>query len=383
MVIAKRVWTAFGTTDTFFDGSKCKDSVAYRDDLWSKEELRDRVAMDPMRYWRMYVLGTDGLRDEGSDGDLLSDPWLYFLAMLEWAMAEAQREYTPIISEMQEAVDNGYVGHLLIPFSAALGSNSNGSPFSLTCFRYPADTAEQGQDLEGEWTDEALEHIRRVMTCLGDLLEAWKTFQSEDPRFLDVDVNARYLPNIKRSFNTLDKYHKQLADLKKKLKRSEEKIKQQLHVQVRDGQSYGQTLAILIILFSPLSQVMSLFNMQGLPFALSPVSFAVSLAGIGCMWVVVYWVVMRGIAATTLWGVHARRYLGHATAGTWERVVSFVWRGRLGEVFELEGSRPADGSTPPPQDPPEPGAGAQKSSTWPIFSMRRRNERQHDAGHTV
>lgn len=219
------------------------------------------------------------------------------------------------------------------------------------------------------------------MTCIGDLLEAWKTFRSEDPRFLDVDVNARYLPNIQRSFNKLEKYHKQLADLKKKLKRNEEKIKQQLQVQVRDGQSYGQTLAILIILFSPLSQVMSLFNMQGLPFALSPVSFAVSLVGIGCMWVVVYWVVMRGITATRLWGVHARRYLGHATAGTWERVVSFVWRGRLGEVFELEGSPPADGSAPPPQDTPEPGAGAHKSFTWPTFSMRRRNERQHDAGH--
>lgn len=125
VVIVKRVWTAFGTTDIFFDGSKCKDSVAYRHDVWAKDELRDRVAMEPMRSWRVYMHETDGVRDEGSDGDFLSDPWLYFLAMLEWAMTVAQCEYAPIITEMQDAVNNGYVGHPLITPSAALWQQLN------------------------------------------------------------------------------------------------------------------------------------------------------------------------------------------------------------------------------------------------------------------
>lgn len=115
VVITKRVWTAVGTNDIFFDGPKCKDSVAHRHRAWAKDDLRDRLAMDPMRSWRVYVLGTDGVRDEGSDGDLLSDPWLYFLAMLEWAMAEAQREYAPIVAEMEDAINNGYVRHPLRP----------------------------------------------------------------------------------------------------------------------------------------------------------------------------------------------------------------------------------------------------------------------------
>ncbi|KAK0746813.1 hypothetical protein B0T18DRAFT_160004 [Schizothecium vesticola] len=385
VVIAKRVWTAFGTTDIFFDGSKCKDSVAYRHDLWAKDELRDRVAMDPMGSWRVYVLGTDGVRKEGSDGDLLSDPWLYFLAMLEWAMTVAQCEYAPIITEMQEAVNNGYL----------------------------VDATEQAQDLEGKWNADALEHIRRIMTCLGDLLDAWKTFQSEDPRFLNVDINARYLPSIKRLFSTLEKYHKQLAELKKKLKRNEAKIKQQLHVQVRDAQSYAQTLAILIIVFSPLSQVMSLFNMQGLPFTLTPASFALSLVGIGCMWVVVYWIVMRGITVTRFWRVYMRRCLGHATAtacgqgtaGTcghatariWERVLSLVPRGKLGEVVEDEGP-PASGGSTVLGGSTELGWSAAalwdslqattantlpRPATWPMFLPWRRNERREDPGLTV
>lgn len=105
--------------------------------------------------------------------------------------------------------------------------------------RYPADATEQSQDLENKWNADTLEHIGRVMTCLGDLLDAWKAAQRQDPRFLDVDINARYLPNINQSVNKLGDYHKKLDELKKTLKGNKAKIKQHLQVQVRDAQNYA------------------------------------------------------------------------------------------------------------------------------------------------
>lgn len=222
------------------------------------------------------------------------------------------------------------------------------------------------------------------MTCLGDLLDAWKTFQSGDPRFLDIDINARYLPSINRSFNTLEKYHKQLAELKKRLKRNEARIKQQLHVQVRDAQSYAQTLAILIIVFSPLSQVISLFNIQGLPFALSPASFALSLVGIGCMWVVVYWIVMRGITVTRLWRV----YVGHVTARIREKVISLVPRGKLEEMAEHDEPPALGGPAAALRDSLQQAITActlPRPATWPLFfpPWRGNDTQQDDPGHTV
>lgn len=142
VVIAKRVWTAVGTTDIFFDGPKCKDSVARRHRAWAKDDLRDRLAMDPMRSWRIYVLGTDGVRYEGSDGDLLSDPWLYFLAMLEWAMAEAQREYAPIVAEMQGAINNGYALDILsfpfLPFLCNSWQQLKWEPLLIAVLQIPS-----------------------------------------------------------------------------------------------------------------------------------------------------------------------------------------------------------------------------------------------------
>lgn len=201
--------------------------------------------------------------------------------------------------------------------------------FANQYLRYLPKATDQFRD-HGAWNDDTLDHIRRIMGVLSKWLDAWKDYQKDDPRHLQFDT--RYLPNIKKSIRTLKRYHSMLAELKQDLKRNEAETKQRLHVQVRDAQSYAQTLAILIIVFSPLSQTISLFNMHDLPFALTPASFALSLVFIGCMWAVVYWIVMRGITVTRFWRVHMRRYLGHATARTWEGVVSLVPRSKSEDV---------------------------------------------------
>ncbi|KAK1831892.1 hypothetical protein QBC39DRAFT_81551 [Podospora conica] len=354
VVIDERRWTAFGTADTFFDGSKSKDSVARRHNLWAKDDPKDRLKIDPIRYWRMYsVRKADGVRVEGGDGDLLSDPYMYFLAMLEWAMIVAQLEYAPIVAKMQEVVDNGY----------------------------PAEGTGQARDF-GKWNDDALEHIRIIMTCLRDLLDAWETFQKGDPRYFDIDTHSRYRTNIKQSFDTLEGHHKRLAELKKKLKGNEARIKKQLNMEVRDAQHYAQALAILIIVFSPLTQVMTLFNMQGLPFDLSLASFTLSCLVIGCLWFVVYWLVMRGITSVLAWRVHVRCYIGRATAWAWERLMLLVWRP---EVFELQGSQPVEGFTTAVQEPPKAVTRNRRAATWP-FTRRRwdeMHEMQNDPIHNV
>ena len=106
VVTDERIWTAFGTTDTFFDGPKSKDSAEYRHNLW---ENQDPVTVDPIS-GRM-LFGTDGLRAEGGDGDLLLDPCKYFLAVFESAIRVVLSEYGRIVTKMDGVVKNGYVGY--------------------------------------------------------------------------------------------------------------------------------------------------------------------------------------------------------------------------------------------------------------------------------
>jgi hypothetical protein len=130
---------------------------------------------------------------------------------------------------------------------------------------------------------------------------------------------------------------------------------------------------------------------------LTPASFALSLVGIGCMWVVVYWIVMRGITVTRLWRVYVGRCLGHVTARIWERVLSLVPRGKLEEVVEHQGP-PALGGPPSLGGSTVLGGSTAalweslqaitantlpRRATWPMFPPRRGNESHEDPGLTV
>lgn len=122
VVTDERIWTAFGTTDTFFDGPKSKDSAEFCYNRW---ENQDPVTVDPIS-GRM-LFRTDDLQAEGGNGDFLLDPCKYFLAVLESALRVAVFEYGRIVTKMDGVVQNGYVGHsfalwLFIATSAATTS---------------------------------------------------------------------------------------------------------------------------------------------------------------------------------------------------------------------------------------------------------------------
>jgi len=224
------------------------------------------------------------------------------------------------------------------------------------------------------------------MGVLSRWLDAWKDYQKDDPRHLRFDT--RYLPNIKKSMRTLERYHSKLAELEQELKRNDAKINQKINVEVRDIQTYVLKLAIIAVLLTPISQAMSVFNMPGLPFAFSFGSFLLTVVIIEVVWVVC-------IAAldpfVRFWRVHIRRYLGQAIARTWEGVVSLVPRGKSEEVIEHEeppasgGLTALGGSTTALGDSLQATTAYRlpKAATWPRFPPWRENERQDDPGYTV
>jgi hypothetical protein len=106
VVTDERIWTAFGTTDTFFDGPRSKDLAEYRHSLW---ESQDPLTVDPIS-GRM-SFGADGYWAEGGDGHLLLDPCKYFLAVFESAIRNVLSEYGRIVTNMNQVVKIGYVGH--------------------------------------------------------------------------------------------------------------------------------------------------------------------------------------------------------------------------------------------------------------------------------
>lgn len=113
VVTDERVWTALGTTDTFFDGPNSKDSAEYRHKIW---ENHSQVTVDPIS--GDMLSGTDGLGAEGGGRDHLLDPCHFFHAGFESAIEAILLEYGPIVTIMEAVVKKGYVGH----------------PFALACF---------------------------------------------------------------------------------------------------------------------------------------------------------------------------------------------------------------------------------------------------------
>jgi hypothetical protein len=121
-----------------------------------------------------------------------------------------------------------------------------------------------------------LDHIRRIMGVLSRWLDTWKNYQEEDPQHLKFDT--RYLPKIKKSMRTLERYHSELADLEHEQKRNDAKIKEKINMQARDISTYVLKLAMIANLLTSLSQAMSVLSIPGLPFALSIGSFLLTLA---------------------------------------------------------------------------------------------------------
>lgn len=263
--------------------------------------------------------------------------------------------------------------------------------FADQCLRYQTEAADQFKDHRA-WNDDALDHIQRIMGVLSKWLDAWKYYQQDDARHLNSDT--RYLPNIKKSMRTLERYHSTLTGLEQDLKKNDTKINQKINAEVRDIQNYVLKLAIIAVLLTPLSQAMSVFNMPGLPFGLSVGSFVATLLVIEVLWVVC---ITALDPVVRLWHIHVRRYLGHVTRRMWERVLSHVPRGKLEEAVELQELPELGGSTALARSTALGGSATlrdslqamtgtyrlPRSATWPMFPPWRGNERQDDPGHAV
>jgi len=134
-------------------------------------------------------------------------------------------------------------------------------------------------------------------------------------------------------------------------------------------------LAILAVIFSPLSHVTAMFNMQGLPFSLNVLTFGSSFVAIMIAYITAYCLVQK-------W--HTIKPFPQAWSGCLILILDIILaKAREGlniatrafaskaEVSELPGSQPV--ATAPSVQAPLPRLGPKKRGTWSsMLSFRRK-----------
>ncbi|KAK0639940.1 hypothetical protein B0T16DRAFT_249757 [Cercophora newfieldiana] len=143
-----------------------------------------------------------------------------------------------------------------------------------------------------KWNEDIQELLTMIVDRVSDTLDAWRFFDRADLEYFTDKSHQPYFRGIKRSMRKLEGYHETLQKLKERAKAKSEAISARIGLENHDATVNVHKLAVLAMVFAPLSTVVSLFGAEGLPFGtLNIRTFGLMLMGLVLVYGIVYWLI--------------------------------------------------------------------------------------------
>lgn len=139
-----------------------------------------------------------------------------------------------------------------------------------------------------------------------------------------------------------------------------------------------QVLALIVVIFGPLSHVTSLFNMQGLPFTLNGLTLSTAIFVAMCTYAAAYLLLRKWAEVVKLVRALLRRLglsFDVAVSQAQTTIIALIQALRRAETYELPGSQP-EGPASPAKSQPKITV-LQRASTWISISSFRRRGSKH------
>ncbi|KAK0647980.1 hypothetical protein B0T16DRAFT_490885 [Cercophora newfieldiana] len=336
--IDDQVWTVYGTTDTEFDGAKSEDSVIHHHEDWIKTKRR----LDPLTH-RMLPACSRSPRKAPANASF-NDARKYFWTVLDSWSADLENEYSVVLKSLREVLEHG-------------------------C---PNEIRKNVREFD-KWNNHVLGLLQRILPILSDTIDAFDSFKT-DLGYFSLEHKSQYLHNVQKRFQALKKFRTRFRDLESSAKINGKKVDKQIGFESHDAAVKVEVLAILAILFSPLSLVTAMFNIQTLPFSLSAGSFTISFVIVVVAYAAAYRIVLGWSGTIAPFIRDLYNYLTpffHValarTQSSLKAAINIV-TAKAQVVPELQGSQPAECPAIPIQ-PPSPVCPRRRTSTWPLRSL--------------
>jgi len=224
------------------------------------------------------------------------------------------------------------------------------------------------------------DHLRRIISSISDILYAFDRF-SKDLRYFTPDSQVHYYTNIDRHVGDLRFHQQALGDLRKSsAKANGERVNTEIGFQSYQAADDVKVLAILAIIFAPLSHVTAIFNINDSPLRLSPKNFFILFAALAAAHTIMYLLVSRcrGSFASSFTKVIANlaafdpflRLAVSRTCAFFNAALELLTRKNI--TSELRGSQPKSPTRSTPLEPPlvtDPNHIPRRALAWRQLSL--------------
>jgi hypothetical protein len=144
-----------------------------------------------------------------------------------------------------------------------------------------------------KWNNDVLVCLRKITRNLSKAVESFKLFKN-DLGYFPPESRGRYFLDIKKRFHLLAQFKTRFEELEGFVESEDKKVGTQLGFNNYDAAVHVGALAVLAVISTPISQVLTMFSIQqGLPFSLSATSFLSSILVLGVIYSLVYRLVTK------------------------------------------------------------------------------------------
>lgn len=143
-----------------------------------------------------------------------------------------------------------------------------------------------------KWNNDVLICLRKITSSLSKAIEAFELFK-DDLGYFPPEFKRHFL-GIKKRFRLLGQLKTRFEELEVSVKSEHREVGTQLGLNNYDAAVKVGALAVLAVISTPISQVLTMFSIQqGLPFPLSATSFLCSILVFGGLYALVYGLVTK------------------------------------------------------------------------------------------